>query len=148
MRSFGWIFGALLAVAQPPPISSQLPTQHEERQEQQRVVPPAQSQEEQLREHVVTDVIEGRLVQADEQTRTLSIATEEGPQRIHLSPGAKVTVDGQPVKSFSDLPQGQSVRAAYQGNGEPESIDLSTTSQENDQGVSQVPRRDQPTVEP
>lgn len=136
-----------LQVTDPPPVSSQLPEEKEETRARQEVVPPAASAAEQ-EALALPQVYEGRLIQADQQTRTLSVATEEGPKRIQLSPDASVKLNGRQVDNLSQLPEGQDVRAAYRVTPNTETLDLQVIEQPNGPQVSPPRNQGSPSIPP
>ena len=132
----------------PPPISSQLPDVQEERRARAEVVPPARSEAEMRELALVPQTYEGKLIDADPRTRTLSIATEDGPERIQLSRDASISVDGQPVDNFAELPEGEDVRASLNVTHDAELIELEVVDTQSGPGLQDLRRESPPVIEP
>lgn len=154
MRARSYLFGLALTpfLAQvpispprPPPISSQLPPVEEEIRAREEVVPPARTAEEK-QALAQPKTLEGTLINADERTRTVSIATDEGPKQLQLSNNASITMDGEQVSNLAALPKGQDVRASFRVTRDAETLDLKVIDTQNGPDVRQPRDQDTPSI--
>ncbi len=116
---------ALVPAPSAPPVSPDLPERVETAKALNRIVPPAQPEAVTVSEARVATV-EGKVVAVSPENNVLDFASSKGARRLKVAPDVAITVDGRPVDSLADVPEGREVRATLADSDVSQTLQIET----------------------